>query len=82
MWFAVTLALLIWTAPADAVFLEQARSELVRFLGQPTQIFHPKSLVGGERDGERKTTFAWIRGWHTLELTGNTVGEWQRVHCV
>ena len=78
---AVAFALLLWTASADAVVLEQGRSELARFLGPPSQIFHPRDLQGGL--GEKKTFFLWIRGTsQRVELDGSGEGAWERSHNI
>ena len=77
-WYGLSFAVFIWCAPADAVFMETARSELARHFMKPSQLFHPKDFKGG--NGECKTTMAWIRGWPGLELDGDGIGSWQRVH--
>ena len=61
--------------------LEQGRSELARFLGPPSQIFHPRDLQGGL--GEKKTFFLWIRGTsQRVELDGSGEGAWERSHNI
>ena len=78
-WRGLAFALLLWSAPADVVILEQGRSELSRFLGPPSQIFHPYHLRFG--DEEQKTTFLWIRGSYLrIEYNGASEGNWQRSH--
>eukprot|EP00966_Prymnesium_polylepis_P323910 7380036-Prymnesium_polylepis.1 len=77
-WRGLAFALFLWSAPADVVILEQGRSELSRFLGPPTQMFHPYHLPFGNE--EQKTTFLWIRGTHLRIEYDETEGNWQRSH--
>ena len=77
-WYSLAFCILLYTANAIHIWLEQPGSCLAKFLRPPDIMFHPRDL--SDEETEQKLTMLWVVNGAIPALEGNGLGEWQRSH--